>query len=95
MSTNKKKKAKHHNFFGCKSHIEQRYLFVDELGELILMEDRNKNLFIEINGFDSHRDEYKMEKVTMVLHPIVYDQLFFFLYENTDAARNFRNTLFN
>jgi len=95
MSTNKQKKAKHHNYNGCKRNIEERYLFVEELGELILMEDRNKNLFIEINGFDSNKDEHKMEKVTMVLHPLVYDQLFFFLQENIDAARNFRNTLFN
>lgn len=86
---------KRQRFFGQKeSEIKDRFIFVEELSDIfIIEEDEKKNLFLELHAYDSTDREFVQDKTVLVLHEENYNELFAFLLCEIDAASKIREGL--
>ncbi len=90
MNIKKQQQTKTPKFFGQESETTERLIFVEEMTDFITYEDKDKNIHLELQVYDSHRDEYKLDKIVMVFHPEVYNEVFFQLLFSIDSASKIR-----
>ncbi len=90
MNIKKQQPNKTQKFFGQESEITERFIFVEEMTDFISYEDNDKNIHLELQVYDSQRDEFKLEKIVIVAHPEVYNEVFFQLLFSIDAASKIR-----
>ena len=88
-------KMKNPKFFGNEeSDIKDRFIFVEELNDIFFNEgEQEKNLFIEMQVYDSAKNEFSQDKVILGLHMNIYIELFAFLISEIDAANRIREML--
>jgi hypothetical protein len=86
---------KNPNFFGREeSEINDRFIFVEEMNDILFNEgDQEKTLFIEMQVYDSAKNEFSQDKVILGLHKNIYIELFAFLLCEIDAADSIRERL--
>lgn len=65
---NKIKTQKRPKFFGYETEVNERFIFVEEMTDFITYENNDKNIHLELQVYDSQRDEHKLEKIVMVAH---------------------------
>jgi hypothetical protein len=89
------KTKKSQRFFGEKEIvIKDRFIFVEELSDIFIMEeDEKKNLFLELHAYDSAESEFVQNKTVLVLHEEIYNELFAFLLCEIDVASKIREGL--
>lgn len=90
MNIKKQQPKKTQKFFGHETEVNERFIFVEEMTNFITYEDNDKNIHIELQVYDSQKDEHKLEKIVMVAHPDVYNEVFFQLLFSIDAASKIR-----
>ena len=95
ITMKKIKTKKSQRFFGKKEIvIKDRFIFVEELSDIFIMEeDEKKNLFLELHAYDSAESEFVQGKTVLVLHEEIYNELFAFLLCEIDVASKIREGL--
>jgi hypothetical protein len=95
ITMKKIKTKKSQRFFGKKEIvIKDRFIFVEELSDIFIMEeDEKKNLFLELHAYDSAESEFVQNKTVLVLHEEIYNELFAFLLCEIDVASKIREGL--
>lgn len=94
LTMNKIKPNKTQKFFGQESKITERFIFVEELSDILINKgNENKNLSLKIDVYDSSESEFLKEKAILVLNEEIYNQLFAFLLCEIDVASKIREGL--
>jgi len=95
LTMNKIKTKKSQRFFGQRgSEIKDRFIFVEELNDIFINEgDENKNLYLELEVYDSSESEFVHDKAILVLREEIYNELFAFLLCEIDVASKIREGL--
>lgn len=93
MNIKKTKNKKKLKFFGDESENTERFIFVEEIRDFEIMEDNDKKVYLEMQVYDSQKEEFRLEKIIMVFDSYQYSQLFLFLLDKIEVATKIRETL--